>query len=202
MRYISHPMKRPITLLVLLLLSFACRQQSEKVQRPAGMTPATTSSAPVVFVHDPHSYSNPTDVRVEHIDLDLVVDFARKQLRGTARLRVRNVTRANKLVLDTNGLDVRMVSLEPPVPQTSFHLGARDPILGTPLEIAITPETTTVVIQYGTSPDAKALQWLDPVQTASKKSPFLLSQSEAILARTWVPLQDSPQVRFTYDATL
>src|SRR5204863_6574422 len=80
--------------------------------------------------------------------------------------------------------------------------GADDPILGQALEVTLAANTTEVVIDYASSPDAKALQWLEPAMTAGKVHPFLLSQSESILARTWVPLQDSPSVRFTYDATL
>jgi len=64
------------------------------------------------------------------------------------------------------------------------------------------PATKAVNIKYITSPDAEALQWLTPQQTAGKKHPFLFTQSQAILARSWVPCQDSPGIRFTYEANV
>jgi leukotriene-A4 hydrolase len=193
-------MKRAIFLAALLLA--ACRNE-----HPAGT--ATTSSAsssaqPVaaVAVHDPHSYARPEEVRVEHIGLDLTVDFAKKVLDGTATLRIRKEQGATTLMLDTNGLDIRRVTLQPGAIPAQFKLAPADPILGSALEIPIQPETETVSIEYSSRPDAKALQWLEPAMTAGKTHPFLLSQSQAILARTWVPCQDTPGVRFTYDATV
>lgn len=167
------------------------------------VTPGTAASEPAdVFTRDPHSFSRPDEVRVEHLVLDLEVDFARRQLTGTATLRLDNRTGATRLLLDTNGLDVRRITLEPGGSEARFALGQRDPILGRALEIQIAPVTRAVTIHYASAPGAKALQWLEPSMTAGKKHPFLLSQSQAILARTWVPLQDSPQVRFTYEATI
>ena len=61
---------------------------------------------------------------------------------------------------------------------------------------------TRVRIAYRTAPTAGALQWLDPPRTAGRKQPFLFTQSEAIHARSWIPLQDSPGVRITYGATI
>ncbi len=185
-------MKRLILITALTILAVSCR--SEQPMPEAKPQPAVS--------RDPHSYSRPDEARVEHIVLDLSVDFATRQLAGTATLRVRNETNADTLVLDTNALDIRRVTLEPGNAPAAFKLGPADPILGSALEIPIAPETQTVTIEYASSPGALALQWLEPAMTAGKKHPFLLSQSQAILARTWVPCQDTPGVRFTYDATL
>jgi aminopeptidase N len=151
---------------------------------------------------DPHSFSRPDEVRVEHMTLDLTVDFEKKQLAGTATLRIKNEKNASTLVLDTNGLEIRKVTTQPGDAPAQFKLGASQPIFGAPLEIPIRPDTKAVSIEYTSAPGAKALQWLEPSMTAGKKHPFLLSQSQAILARTWVPCQDTPGVRFTYDAAL
>lgn len=183
-------MKRILVLLI--LIASACRNEQ----------PAPEAKPQPAVSRDPHSYSRPDEVRVEHIVLDLNVDFATRQLAGTATLRVRNETNASTLVLDTNALEIRRVTLQPGNTPAVFKLGVADPIRGSALEIPITPETQTVTIEYASSPGARALQWLDPPMTAGKKHPFLLSQSQAILARTWVPCQDTPGVRFTYDATL
>jgi leukotriene-A4 hydrolase len=152
-------------------------------------------------VRDPASFSRPDEVAVAHLKLDLSVDFSRKILTGRASLRLHHNTGADRLVLDTRDLDIQRVFLDGTTP-AKFTLAEPQPILGRALEIEITPQTQWVSVDYSTRPEAAALQWLDAAQTAGKAQPFLLSQSEAILARTWVPCQDTPGVRMTYEATL
>jgi aminopeptidase N len=136
--------------------------------------------------------------------LALSVDFSRKVLSGTAMWEIDNSGAGDELWLDTRDLTISKVSRSGPRGTTlaDFELGERHPLLGRALRISITPETSRVSIEYETSPEAAALQWLAPSQTAGGKHPFLFTQSQAILARTWIPCQDTPGVRFTYSATV
>jgi len=157
---------------------------------------------------DVHSFGRPAEVRVGHIDLDLAVDFARQILAGHATITVARGDGANPaapLVLDTRDLKISAVEV-PDGPDrwkpARFRLGEPVPILGQPLTIDLPAGVDRVRIAYETSPGASALQWVEPAGTAGGVHPFLFSQSQAINARSWVPCQDSPGVRFTYTAAL
>ncbi len=150
---------------------------------------------------DVHSYARPSEAIVRHIDLSLNVDFEKKQLIGYADLIIENLTATNQLCLDSRDLIIKNITLEGGA-ATSFELKEAVPFLGQELIVKINPDTRKVRIEYATSPLAAALQWLLPQQTAGGQSPFLFTQSQAILARTWIPLQDSPGIRFTYTATI
>jgi leukotriene-A4 hydrolase len=153
---------------------------------------------------DFHSYSNPNDIKVRHLDLDLGVDFEQKILKGTAVLTLERVSQKNSvLILDTRALNISKVEASEEgrsFNDTEFTLGSSDPVLGAPLTIRLPESATRVRIHYSTSPGASGLQWLGPQQTAGKREPFLFTQSQAIHARSWIPLQDTPQVRLTYTA--
>ena len=146
---------------------------------------------------DPHSHARPAEIRLRHLALELDVDFDSRRLTGRATLDLDREPGVTELVLDTWRLDIRAVRLGDGS-EGAFRLGDHDELLGSPLTIQI-GEADRVVVDYVTHPDAKALDWLAGPQTASG-SPFLFTQSQAILARTWVPLQDTPTVRFTYEA--
>lgn len=151
---------------------------------------------------DIHSFANSNEVLVTHLHLDLSVNFNAKILSGKVVLNITNKKKAKKLVLDTRDLNIEKVTLDEKEGPVEFSLGDEVKYLGKPLTVAITPTTKKVTIYYSTSPTAAVLQWLEPSQTAGKKKPFLFTQSQAILARTWVPCQDGPGVRFTYSAAI
>ncbi|MBT2559408.1 M1 family metallopeptidase [Hymenobacter sp. ISL-91] len=153
---------------------------------------------------DPHSYARPAEVSVRHLALHLTVDFATQTLAGHATWQLtRSDAAATELLLDSRDLLIEEVLLgeaDAGTP-TDFELSRTDPVLGQVLRIALHPDTTAVTVRYRTAPGAAALQWLRPEQTAGPQ-PFLFTQSQAILARTWLPCQDSPGVRFTYEAQI
>ncbi len=154
---------------------------------------------------DHHSYSNPDQVRVSRVELDLDVSFERKSLEGSATLQLKHEGEADEVVLDTRDLAIENVEAAGPSGEflsTEFALGEPDPVLGAALCVRLPPGTERVRVHYSTSPDASGLQWLGPAQTAGKKHPFLFTQSQAIHARSWIPIQDSPGVRVTYSATI
>ena len=149
---------------------------------------------------DPHSFAKPDEVAVTHLHLDVTVDFEKKQIGGIATLTVSNKTGSDKLYLDTRDLTIERVILGKGEPETHYSLGDAVTYLGQALTIDITPQTKEVTIEYHSNPNAAALQWLEPSQTSGGKKPFLFTQSQAILARTWVPCQDGPGMRMTYSA--
>jgi leukotriene-A4 hydrolase len=166
--------------------------------------PTSSPVASPALVPDSHSYAGSSAVRVRHLELGLSVDFASRTLAGTATWQLANPGAAAELVLDTRDLTIEEVSVlnaTGTAAPTSFQLGAASPELGQALRIALLPDTAAVRVSYRTAPGAAALQWLEPNQTAGTQ-PFLFTQSQAILARTWLPCQDSPGIRFTYEATV
>ena len=156
---------------------------------------------------DVHSYAQPDSARVTHVSLDLTPDFAAKRLRGTAHLTIARAASADSVVLDVRDLTITSITSSRG-DTLGFKIGAAREFLGSPLAIALPArdstqaQSDTIVIAYETAPTAAAVQWLEPQQTAGKKLPFLFTQGQAVLTRTWVPTQDSPGIRQTYDATI
>jgi leukotriene-A4 hydrolase len=173
----------------LLLISALCGCESIKNQE------TVTMSKP----KDPHSYAIPEDVRVTHLKWNAVIDFNTKTIHATASWTIESDGEADLVMFDTKDLSIEKITLDNNI-ATEFRVGGKDPILGQALAVTIKPETRIVNIEYTTTRGAEALQWLEPQQTLGKHQPFLFTQSQAILARSWVPCQDSPGIRFTYEA--
>lgn len=149
---------------------------------------------------DIHSYARPEEARVTHIALDLTADFKAKRLSGTATLDIAAQDDAKAIILDSKGLEIHAITDDKGA-ALPWTLGSADPIRGQPLKILLNG-ARQIRIDYRSAPDAGALQWLDPQQTAGKKYPFLFSQGQSILNRSWIPTQDSPGIRQTWEARI
>jgi aminopeptidase N len=148
--------------------------------------------------HDPHSYAKPEEARVLNVSLDVRADFERKVITGVCTLTIAARDDAREIVLDSKGLAIGSVSGNGR--ELPFMIGANSEELGAPLTIEL-HGAREITIAYESAHNADALQWLTPEQTASGK-PFLFSQGQAILTRTWAPTQDSPGIRQTYDVRI
>ncbi len=188
-----------------LVLLSAC---SAGVGRPL----ESATIAPVLATADAadaYSFARPLEARVSHVSLDLALDFAAKAVVGKAVLDVIARPGIDTVVLDTDGLEIASVTDAAGRP-LAWQLGQRveggeDSLHGAPLTVRLgaadTAEARKIVISYR-APDADALQWLSPEQTAGGKHPYLLSQGQPTLNRSWIPTQDSPGVRQTWDARI
>jgi leukotriene-A4 hydrolase len=202
------------TLLIMLMMTFAIFLFQFQVQAQASPPPAQKATAmkqplKLVPAQDPHTYARPEQARVTHVDMDLSVDFARRVLEGTTILTVQRSPKAANapVILDTEKLSIQKVEVARGSGRFSpakYELGATDKILGTPLTVQLpaTGNQFRVKVTYVTDPSGSALQWLSPEQTIGKKHPYFFTQSQAIHARSWIPLQDTPGVRVTYDAKI
>jgi leukotriene-A4 hydrolase len=181
-----------------LVFFSACQPSAD-----SGNTTATTTPSPT-YTEDPHSYAQPNQAVTKHLDLELSVDFEQQLLKGVAHWKIEQ-QQAKQIVFDSRNLTIEKVTAGTEIKEdsTTFVLGDSDPLLGAPLTIDLPEGATQVSIYYQTQPDgAAALDWLKPIQTASKSHPFLFTQGQAILTRTWIPCQDSPGIRITYNATV
>ena len=181
-------MRIQIVGLMLLMIFQSCNDTNVKEKKVKDM-----------LYNDVHSCAKIDQVVTKHLDLELDVNFRDKTIDGKASYIIENKSDADHLMLDTKDLNIKSIYLDDNE-KADYQLGDDSGFLGQSLRIYLKPETKNVVINYSTNPKAEALQWIEPRKTAGQQYPFLYTQSQAILARTWLPCQDGPGVRLTYNA--
>ena len=128
-----------------------------------------------------------------------------KKISGVARHQMIN-SGTKRAIFDIKGLKILKVTSGDVNNETNrkYEIGkeSNNKILGKPLIVDIDKNTAFVNIYYETTKESEALDWLDSTLTSSKEKPFLYTQGQAILTRTWIPIQDVPSNRITYSADL
>ncbi len=207
---ISDALKRTFFLLPLLFATTLALARTD-----AGTSGDDAVLSGPADIYDPardyYTFSNYEAFTTRHLVLDLDIDFQARALVGTALLHIRILdNEADTLILDTRDIVIEAAGIGAAVTElaaTPFRFGKTDELLGQALEIDLPAEIMNgeefvLQLRYRTSPGASALQWLPPELTSGGEYPLMFSQSQAIHARSWVPLQDTPAVRFTYSATI
>lgn len=195
-------MKIVYTLLLSSLAFVNCEQAPSKKNEEAHIPEKKeekTVTKNLTKVIDEHTLSNYNEVASKHIDLDLEVNFETKSISGIVTHTIENKTNANKIIFDSKYLNIEKIILNGSEIAT-YNLAPLDELLGSALEVNITEDTKTVAIYYSTTEKTEALDWLVPSQTANKTSPFMYTQGQSIFTRSWIPLQDTPELRITYAA--
>lgn len=153
---------------------------------------------------DPHSYSNFREINTKHLDLELDINFENKTVYGVARHLMNNSSNADTATFDIKALSIQKVTLgeKGKETETDFVIGENHPLQGQPLHVKLKPGTTRINIYYQTTEKTEAIDWLPKELTFGKKHPYMYTQGQAILTRSWIPVQDTPQNRITYSATV
>ncbi|XP_049687970.1 aminopeptidase B isoform X3 [Accipiter gentilis] len=156
---------------------------------------------------------------LRHLHLSLRVAFAAAgagRLRGTARLELRCARAgAGPLRLDAHpSLAVHRAALLPP-PGTPPGTPPGEPLpvesrpfasYGRALHVALpgplsAGQLLTLEIDYEAG-EGPGVCWLTPEQTAGKQKPYMYTQGQAVLNRSFFPGFDTPSVKCTYSATV
>ncbi|HRE74586.1 MAG TPA: M1 family metallopeptidase [Flavobacteriales bacterium] len=188
-----------LILLSSTVLLAMCSPKTEEHKSDASTNEdATRIKSKHLNVKDEHSYANIDKVYATHLFLDINLDFDKKLVKGVATYDITNEG-GDTIIFDSKFLAIEKIVIDDKT-EATFALGEDDELLGTPIFVPISRDAKKVAIHYSTTDHCEALQWLTPEQTAGKKQPYLLTQGEAILTRTWIPIQDTPGNRITYKA--
>lgn len=186
-------LKAQFIFIVVLILSSSC-VPNEDVSEVI----LSSNKAPL----DPHSYSNFQEINTNHLHLDLEINFENKTIYGVARHTMNNMSNADTATFDIKALNIQKVTLgstENEI-ETNFEIGENHKLKGQPLHVVLKPGSKQVNIYYQTTEKTEAIDWLSKELTFGKKHPYMYTQGQAILTRSWIPIQDTPQNRITYSA--
>jgi leukotriene-A4 hydrolase len=185
-----------LALASLLFLLSACGAASDS---PGAAGPLVAPILTSEDARDPASFAQPEIARVTHVALDVDLDFAQQLVSGTATLDVLATGGADTIVLDSDGLEIAGIA---DGEGTALPFTVGEPVAGKGAPVTVTMGAARKLVITYAAPDAEALQWLAPQQTAGGKHPYLLSQGQPTLNRTWIPTQDSPGIRQTWEARI
>jgi leukotriene-A4 hydrolase len=148
---------------------------------------------------DPHSFADPSQGTITHLGFGLKPDFDLRRVHVRVDYRIDRPVHGS-FFLDTKDLAIEAVRSGER--ELRWELDREERILGQRLHLRDLGGVQAWTIEATTGADAAALQWLRPEQTLGGAHPLLYTQCQACAARSIFPCQDTPSVRFTFDAAV
>ncbi|AKU94515.1 Aminopeptidase [Labilithrix luteola] len=151
---------------------------------------------PFAFASSPRHFERDRPFAIEHIAIDLTLDFEKKSVRGTASLRLRRVDpEARTVVLDAVAFDVSRVSVDGKVAKYTYD----GKLLSVELPLSFT--TGTVEVAYSATP-RKGLYFLEPDEHVPNRPRQVWTQCQEEDGRHFFPCHDKPHVKMTTETRI
>ena len=146
-----------------------------------------------------NTFSNYDIIFQTNINVHFIVDFDNKKVDGEVTISFKALEDGEVIILDTKSLIIKSIK-DNTGNELDFKLDNyyRLESHGVPLKIYkeySKDDTFDITIEYSTTKDCMAIDWLEPEQTSGGKYPFMYSQCQSILCREMLPIQDTPAVK-------
>ena len=146
-----------------------------------------------------NTFSNYDIISQTNINVHFIVDFDNKKVDGEVTIYFKALEDGEVIILDTKSLIIKSIK-DNTGNELDFKLDNyyRLESHGVPLKIYkeySKDDTFDITIEYSTTKDCMAIDWLEPEQTSGGKYPFMYSQCQSILCREMLPIQDTPAVK-------
>ena len=107
--------------------------------------------------HDPHSYTDLAQGKINHIDFRIQADFENHILKIGAEYKLEEPVNGS-LFLDTSQIELESAHANGHALEWEFD--EQDELLGERLHLSGLQNASSFTLTFATSPDARALQWL------------------------------------------
>ncbi len=145
---------------------------------------------------DPHSFYEPSQPKTKSIHWDINhLDVDEKVISAIAHY---TFDKSGLTYFDTSEINIIQIT-DSWGKKLGYELSEPLNVKGSRLAITV-PANKQVIIQYKTAPMAKGLQWMTPYLAGGQ--PLIYTQGEAINARSYIPCQDIPSIKFTMTSTI
>ena len=154
-----------------------------------------------------NTFSNYEIIKQTNIEVHFYVDFPAKIVNGEVKIYFEALDDGEVIILDTKALEINSIIDSDTGEELDYEIDYYYKLeaMGVPLKIYKEynkGDKLAILIQFSTTKDGTALDWLNPEQTQGKKYPFMYSQCQAILCRELLPIQDTPAIKMPVSASI